>query len=313
MKALSINKIRDEINRFVDEDSEAGKTLSAEPTLDQVIPIPLTAEIVELGTEDEDTDVISYETLSDKSVLGDYVSFEKVNVQQTQFLNEWPDMTSLFVTSLTTSMTTFEVNDCLEIIGQSQTNSKTLILDLWSVSYLSSVFENSGMSLSDCKKNQAFRILENLTSFPIHDLEELKGILFSTSKMADSRTFKHIDTQNMGHFVYYSFSLLSGELTLIDSLSNSFETSPYFDRDTTKKFFSRLYTLFGGSARNLKPIRYHSNAFRQQGVECGYNALINLVLSLKYTGDFLHILEVFSTSKLLCASSSQPSKFLSVL
>ena len=123
MKALSINKIRDEINRFVDEDSEAGKTLSAEPTLDQVIPIPLTAEIVELGTEDEDTDVISYETLSDKSVLGDYVSFEKVNVQQTQFLNEWPDMTSLFVTSLTTSMTTFEVNDCLEIIGQSQTNS----------------------------------------------------------------------------------------------------------------------------------------------------------------------------------------------
>ena len=153
------------------------------------------------------------------------------------------------------------------------------------MSYLSSVFENSGTSLSDDKKNQAFRILENLTSFPIHDLEELKGILFSTSKMAESRTFKHIDTQNMGHFVYYSFSLLSGELTLIDSLSNSFETSPYFDRDTTKKFFSRLYTLFGGSARNLKPIRYHSNAFRQQGVECGYNAVINPVLSLKYTGD----------------------------
>ena len=103
--------------------------------------------------------------------------------------------------------------------------------------------------------------------------------------MADENTLQFTDTHSMGHFVYYSFSLCTGELVIVDSLSNSFESSPYLDHETAKKFFSRLYTLYGGSSRSMRPIKYQSNAFRQKRVECGYNGLINLILSLKYSGD----------------------------
>ena len=254
-----------------------------------VVPIPLTAELSQSATEDEDllqcSEILSSQNESEKPSLGSYVLFEKVTINNSQFLLEWPDMTSLTQTNLATPMTTFEVNDILEQISQCQTTSKTLIVDLWSLSRLAIIFDNSGTFFSDTKKSEAQHILQALTPFPLEELEELRGVLFSTTIMAEQGTFKHIDIKNLGHFVYFSFSVTTGELLIVDSLSNSFESSPYFESDTTKKFFKKMFSVFGGSERKFKPIKYLTNSFSQKRLECGYISLMNLILSLKYEGD----------------------------
>ena len=225
------------------------------------------------------------------------------------FTKTFPVHVDILSNSLATEIDTTFVMDIVVTLRNTFLSQKQLLLSVFDLDKLYRIYEGT---YSDVRKGHeqdyAHSFLDELSQENLCDIKLIKGVLFSTKYMSEHDTLKMSETRSGGHFVYFEIELESATVNIVDTLNTDFSSSPYLSERPLKNLCSFITRVVTGSRtksfRTVQHAKYRRTSYVQRQNECGVTALLNLVLSIENSPDFLttYSIENYSRSIDNCKS-----------
>ena len=195
-----------------------------------------------------------------------HVEFLPIQANFTHSL--YPD---ILTGSLYTQFTTDLIDTITEKLRPLFLKSKIVLLSPANVCNLHCFLDGTNQTIKDGKSVQAGQqFLQDLSDFPVNDIQHVRGCLFSNTIMAEKKTLNYLASkkQCQCHFLYFDLSIETSSLFVLDSLNDSFSNSAFFSEPACKSFFNYIVRCVtfqkdqGFSARRgLKSLAYKKKSF----------------------------------------------------